>query len=51
VNTNELRAVEVYPRSNEVPVEYRTFNSICGAVLLWTGPVRRPAEALPKVKR
>ena len=36
---NELRAVEVYSRAAQVPVEFQTMSG-CGAIVVWTG-IRR----------
>lgn len=36
VRPHEIQAVEVYPSFVSVPNEFRTQNSTCGAVLVWT---------------
>jgi hypothetical protein len=36
----DIMAIEVYPRSSEVPLLYRKISSGCGTVLVWTKYVR-----------
>ncbi len=37
VNSQEVRAVEVYSRTSSVPAEFQSRNG-CGSIVVWTGP-------------
>jgi hypothetical protein len=36
LHPDQIAAVEVYPRGAEVPLEFASLNSSCGAVVIWT---------------
>lgn len=40
VNPTDIRAVEVYPRTGSVPIQFQDRNG-CGSIVIWTG-ARRP---------
>jgi hypothetical protein len=41
VNPNDIKAVEVYPRDSQVPVEYDDPRDGCGSIVIWTGRRKR----------
>lgn len=45
VNPQNVRAVEVYPRTGSVPIEFQGNNG-CGSIVIWTGP-RQPTPKRP----
>lgn len=41
VNPNDIKAVEVYPRDAQVPVEFDDPRDGCGSIVIWTGRRKR----------
>jgi Carboxypeptidase regulatory-like domain/TonB-dependent Receptor Plug Domain len=41
VNPNDIKAVEVYPRDTQVPVEFDDPRDGCGSIVIWTGKRRK----------
>ncbi|MBK8250353.1 MAG: carboxypeptidase regulatory-like domain-containing protein [Gemmatimonadetes bacterium] len=41
VNPNDIKAVEVYPRDAQVPIEFDDPRDGCGSIVIWTGRRKR----------
>ncbi|MBL0940626.1 MAG: TonB-dependent receptor [Gemmatimonadaceae bacterium] len=43
VNPGDIRAVEIYPRTGSVPIQFQDRNG-CGSIVVWTGAKRPPSD-------